>query len=104
MIAAVVTIAILTFATPIIPFGIGLGLAIGLSIIGLACFSTFAFNHKNKKQKSNRVIVENNDPAPNLNDVQEVPEQENMQNHENNQPNEIPPMLNDEVMIQNNEL
>lgn len=93
--------AILVFVTPAIPFGMGLGLAIGLAISGLACFSTFAFNHKNKKQKSNRVIIENHDQ--NLNDIQEVQEQQNMQiqNHENNQPNEIPQLQNNEEMIQN---
>lgn len=100
LIAAAVTVAILTFAVSLMPFGVGLGVAIGLSITGLASFSTFAFNHKNKKQKSNRVIVENHDLVPNLNVVQEVPEQQNMQiqNHENNQQNGIPPMQNNEMI------
>lgn len=100
LIVAAVTIAILIFVASVIPFGIGLGVAVGLSITGLASFSTFAFNHKNKKQKSNRVIVENHDLVPNLNDVQKVQEQQNMQiqNHENNQQNGIPPMQNNEMI------
>lgn len=102
LIVAAVTIVILTFVASVIPFGVGLGVAVGLSITGLASFSTFAFNHKNKKQKSNRLIVENHDLVQNLNDVQEVQEQQNMQiqNHGNNQQNEIPPMQNNEEMIQ----